>query len=92
MGLGRQVLLDAIETLVSVSARAGGRLVIVDSYDDAAVTWYQKLGFTSFGDATDGPNRHPGLDPGSQHPARMYLRVDRAVESLTPAGSRHARH
>ncbi|MCL1900218.1 MAG: GNAT family N-acetyltransferase [Promicromonosporaceae bacterium] len=72
-GVGRQVLIDAIETVVSLADKAGGRLIVVDPIDQAAARWYETFGFAPFG--TDEAER----------PARRYLRIDRAVASLRQA-------
>ena len=44
-GLGTQLLLDALERIVDASDRAGGRMIIVDAIDDAALNFYAHHGF-----------------------------------------------
>jgi GNAT superfamily N-acetyltransferase len=73
-GVGSQVVLDAIETVISVADRAGGRLIVVDPIDNAAAHWWARRGFTSFGPAqVDG------------RPSRCYMRIDRALATVTGA-------
>jgi len=70
LGVGRQVLLDAIETIISASTRAGGRLIVVDPINQRAANWYQSFGFTPFGTSS------------TERPARQFLRIDRAIATL----------
>jgi GNAT superfamily N-acetyltransferase len=44
-GYGSQLLLDALEVIVSASRLASGRLIVVDAIDDAAVRFYEHHGF-----------------------------------------------
>ena len=69
-GIGRDLLVDAIETIVSIATASAGRLIVVDPIDDVAAAWYQRFGFTPFGAAT------------GSHPSRQYMVVDRAFRSL----------
>lgn len=69
--IGPQVLLNAIETIVSLAARGGGRLIVVDPIDTPAARWYDKQGFTAFTKDTPG-----------QQPASRYMRIDRALQTL----------
>ena len=69
-GIGRDLLVDAIETIVSIATASAGRLIVVDPIDAGAATWYQRFGFTPFG------------DPAESHPSRLYMIVDRALRSL----------
>jgi len=70
LGVGRQVLLDAVETIASAASRVGGRLIVVDPINDRASEWYTSFGFTPFGSGTGG------------RPPRMFLRIDRIIVSL----------
>lgn len=45
LGLGGELLLDALETIVGAAATAGGRLVIVDAIEEHAVGFYERYGF-----------------------------------------------
>lgn len=44
-GLGSQLLIDALEVIVKASRRSGGRLIVVDAIDDAAVAFYRRHDF-----------------------------------------------
>ncbi|MDR1712520.1 MAG: hypothetical protein LBR58_11845 [Propionibacteriaceae bacterium] len=44
-GLGRFLLLDALDLIVASSATSGGRLIIVDSIDERAAIFYRRYGF-----------------------------------------------
>lgn len=46
-GYGAQVLVDALSRATSAAATGGGRLVVVDALDDAAVSFYRHYDFTS---------------------------------------------
>jgi predicted GNAT family N-acyltransferase len=45
LGLGGQLLRDALETILEAAAVGGGRLVVVDAIDDDAAKFYRKFGF-----------------------------------------------
>jgi len=47
-GIGRDILFDAIETIISAARIGGGRVIIVDPIDERAARWYQQLGFSPF--------------------------------------------
>jgi len=70
-GIGRDVLFDAIETIVSVAAVGGGRLIVVDPIDSTAAAWYQQFGFVPF-----GPSQN-------DRPARQYLLVEQALDAIS---------
>lgn len=44
-GLGEQLLISALERIVRASAQVGGRFVVVDAVDEAAVAFYRRYGF-----------------------------------------------
>jgi GNAT superfamily N-acetyltransferase len=44
-GLGEQLLLSALERIVRAATQVGGRFVVVDAIDDAAVAFYRHFGF-----------------------------------------------
>lgn len=46
-GLGAELLVVALETIVDAARRVGGRFVVVDAIDDAAVAFYQRHDFTA---------------------------------------------
>lgn len=46
LGYGEQVLVDALSRAASAAKAGGGRLVMVDSLDDAAVSFYRHYDFT----------------------------------------------
>ena len=51
--LGSQLLLDAIEVAVAAADRGGGRVLVVDAIDDAAISFYEHHDFIRVG----GTNR-----------------------------------
>lgn len=44
-GLGSELLIKALETIVDAARAAGGKLVVVDAIDDAAVAFYEHHDF-----------------------------------------------
>jgi GNAT superfamily N-acetyltransferase len=44
-GLGGDLLIDALETIVKAAKMGGGRLIVVDAIDDNAVAFYQHYDF-----------------------------------------------
>lgn len=46
LGLGRQVLVDALGRIVEAAAVGGGRLIVVDAMDDRAHEFYRIHDFT----------------------------------------------
>lgn len=44
-GLGGELLLDALITIVGAAEAVGGRLVVVDAVNDNAVAFYERYGF-----------------------------------------------
>lgn len=51
-GLGRDLLLDALEHLCDAAEIAGGRIIVVDPVDEAAAAFYGKHGFQRVGGHT----------------------------------------
>ena len=49
-GLGRQLLLDALEVIITAADHSAGRVIVVDAIDAAAATFYEHFGFTQVGD------------------------------------------
>jgi GNAT superfamily N-acetyltransferase len=68
-GLGRDLIIDAIDRAASAGAQVAARFLGVDPIDDAAAKFYAKFGFRDV----------PG-DPGG----RMYLRIADAIATLRP--------
>lgn len=48
-GMGGALLLDALENIVAASVTVGGRLVVVDAVDQAALGFYEHHGFIRIG-------------------------------------------
>jgi GNAT superfamily N-acetyltransferase len=48
-GLGAELLLDALETIVAAANSVGGRLVVVDAIHERAAQFYAKYGFIRIG-------------------------------------------
>ena len=66
-GLGRDLLIEAIERMADAGSLAAARFIAVDPVDDVARSFYARFAFRS----VDG-------DPGG----RMYLRIDEALAAL----------
>lgn len=49
--LGSQLLLDALELIVQAAERGGGRVIVVDAVDDAAIAFYEHHDFLRVGDS-----------------------------------------
>ncbi|MDR1077378.1 MAG: GNAT family N-acetyltransferase [Propionibacteriaceae bacterium] len=49
LGLGGELLLDALETIVAAAGSVGGRLVVVDAVHESAVRFYERYGFIRVG-------------------------------------------
>lgn len=73
IGIGTQLMVDAVETVVSLATRGGGRLILVDPIDDATDSWYRRLGFAPF------------TPPAATRQSRLFMRIDRALDSLATA-------
>lgn len=48
LGIGRQLLVDALRRCFGISTSLGFELVLVEAIDDAAVTFYLRYGFARF--------------------------------------------
>lgn len=59
LGFGGQVLVDALSRAASAADAGGGRLVVVDAYDDAAASFY----------------RHFDFRPVKGNPRRLVLKI-----------------
>jgi GNAT superfamily N-acetyltransferase len=66
-GLGRDLLIEAIERAADAGTHVAARFIAVDPIDEAARAFYTKFGF-----------RRVGGDVGG----RMYLRIDEALAAL----------
>ena len=66
-GLGRDLLIEAIEGAATAGEQAAARFIGVDPIDDNARAFYHAFGFKSV--------------PGDEE-ARMYLRIDEALKAL----------
>lgn len=51
-GLGRDLLLDALEQMCDASELAGGRIIVVDPIDETAAAFYARYGFQTVQDHT----------------------------------------
>lgn len=50
--LGSQLLLDAVELIVQAAERGGGRVIVVDAIDGAAISFYEHHDFVRIGDSS----------------------------------------
>jgi GNAT superfamily N-acetyltransferase len=66
-GLGRDLLIEAIERAADAGTQAAARFIAVDPIDEAARAFYAKFGF-----------RQVEGDAGG----RMFLRIDDALSAL----------
>lgn len=66
-GLGRDLLIEAIERAAAAGEQAAARFVAVDPIDESARAFYAAFGFRTV----------PGDEAG-----RMYLRIDEALKAL----------
>lgn len=48
--LGSQLLLDALELVVQAADRGGGRIIVDDAIDEAAISFYEHHDFTRIGE------------------------------------------
>ncbi len=51
-GLGRDLLVDALEHICDAAELAGGRIIVVDPIDELAAAFYEKYGFRRVGSHT----------------------------------------
>ncbi|MCP5521838.1 MAG: GNAT family N-acetyltransferase [Verrucomicrobiales bacterium] len=70
-GLGRLLLVAAMEKVVEVHASAGGIGLFVDAKDETARAWYQRFGFT----------------PLPEQPLQLFLPLATIMEALGSTGS-----
>jgi GNAT superfamily N-acetyltransferase len=49
-GLGRSLLVDALQKLAQVGGSVGFEVVVVDAIDDGAASFYRRHGFVAFGE------------------------------------------
>jgi predicted N-acetyltransferase YhbS len=71
LGLGRDLLIDAIAQAAAAGEHAAARFIAVDPIDDRARSFYTAFGFRDIpGDGEEGKGR------------RMYLRLDEAIASF----------
>lgn len=52
-GLGAELLVRALHTILEAARVAGGKLVVVDAIDDAAAAFYRHHDFVAFPDRSD---------------------------------------
>jgi predicted N-acetyltransferase YhbS len=71
-GLGSELLVDALGTIVRAAKLSGGRLVVVDAIDDAAAAFY----------------RHHDFQPVKGNPRRLVMKVATAQHALDVTGIR----
>lgn len=65
-GLGAEVLVDALQVIVSAANLGGGRLIVVDAIDDRAAKFY----------------RHHDFQPVKGNPNRLVMKVSSARKAL----------
>lgn len=65
-GLGAELLVHALSTIVSAARTAGGRLVVVDAIDDSAAAFYAAHDFT----------------PTPHDPHRLVMKLSTAAKAL----------
>ena len=65
-GLGRTLLVRALEKIVEVARRAGGKLIVVDAFDDAAAAF----------------DAHHDFVPLPGNPNRLVMKISTAARAL----------
>lgn len=65
-GLGAELLVHALDTIVTAARRAGGRVVFIDAIDDAAKAFYE----------------HHDFQPLPGHPRRLVMKLSTAAKAL----------
>ncbi len=65
-GLGAEVLVDALQVMVTAASVGGGRLIVVDAIDDPAAKFY----------------RHHDFQPVKGNPNRLVMKVSTARKAL----------
>ena len=65
-GLGAELLVHALTTIVAAARSAGGRMVVVDAIDDRAASFY----------------RAHDLQPSPANPHRLVLKLSTAARAL----------
>lgn len=65
-GLGSELLVHALETIVGAARRAGGRVVLVDAIDNHAKEFYE----------------HHDFEPLPGHPRRLVMKLSSAAKAL----------
>ncbi len=68
VGLGRDLLIDAIRVAAAAGELVAARLIAVDPFNDRARSFYAAFGFRGIPDDPDG---------------RMFIRIDEAIDALT---------
>ena len=66
LGIGRQLLVDAMQRFAALSADVGFEVVVVDAIDDEAITFYSRYGFVPF----------------QQHRRRLFLTTKQLLETF----------
>src|SRR5262249_53331438 len=65
-GLGSELLLDALETMMKASTAVGGRVIVVDAVDDNAYAFYQ----------------HHDFQPIPNNDKRLFIKVETVHHAL----------
>ena len=68
VGLGRDLLIDAIRVAAAAGELVAARFIAVDPLNDRARSFYAAFGFRGIPDDPDG---------------RMFIRIDEAIDALT---------
>lgn len=70
MQWGKQLIRDALETIVGSADRGGGQIIVVDADNPGLVDWYSRQGFK----------------PTGADNLRLYMKVATARKHLAPPG------
>ena len=65
-GLGAELLVRALGTIIDAARSAGGKVVVVDAIDERAVAFY----------------RHHDFEPLPDHPERLVMKLSTAARAL----------
>jgi predicted N-acetyltransferase YhbS len=65
-GLGAELLVRALDTIIDAARAAGGKIVVVDAIDEGAAAFY----------------RHHDFEPLPDHPDRLVMKLSTAARAL----------
>ena len=70
-GIGKQLLIHALDGIAEANRKVGFEVLVIDAIDDAAVTFYARFGFTRF----------------ESHPRKLFLPMKNLLATLAASAS-----